>query len=144
MMSVLKYLGNTLQLMILSVVIITVYAITPDGKIVYALSPFLMYMLISTFISGPFMLPKIRHLTHHWFLSAKAKRNYFHFRETVHQSPYLFDPVKFYAEPQDIGKSEELQNISGYIVLLLVVSLFSPLLFGLWALIKGVQQIFPN
>ena len=84
-MSVFRYLGNTLQLMILSAVIITVYAITPDGKIVYVLSPFLMYMLISTFISGPFMLPKIRHLTHHWFLSAKAKRNYFHFRETIHQ-----------------------------------------------------------
>lgn len=140
-MSVLKYLGNTLQLIILSVIIITVYAITPDGKIVYALSPFLMYMLISTFISGPFMLPKIKRMTHHWFLSAKAKRNYFHFRETVHQSPYLFDPVKFYAESQDIGKSEELQNLSGYIVLLLIVSLFSPILFGLWALIKGIQRM---
>ncbi|WP_243681070.1 hypothetical protein [Lacticaseibacillus manihotivorans] len=71
-------------------VIITVYAITPDGKIVYALSPFLLYMLISTFISGPFMLPKIRHLTHHWFLSAKAKRNYFHFRErSINPLTYL-------------------------------------------------------
>lgn len=143
-MSVLKYLGNTIQIMILTAVIITVYAITPDGKIVYAVSPFLIYMLISTFICGPFMMPKIKHLTHHWFLSAKAKRNYFHFRETIHQSPYLFDPVKFYAEPQDIGKSEELQNLSGYIVLLLIISLFSPLLFGFWAVIKGFQHLLTH
>ncbi|WP_125708728.1 hypothetical protein [Lacticaseibacillus porcinae] len=143
-MSIFKYLGNTIQIMILSAVIITVYAITPDGKIVYVLSPFFIYMLISTFFSGPFMMPKLKHLTHHWFLSAKAKRNYFHFRETVHQSPYLFDPVKFYAEPQDIGKSEELQNLSGYIVLLLIISLFSPLLFGLWVVIKGLQQLRAN
>lgn len=140
-MKVLYYLGNVLQIGLFSSAIVTFYSITPDGQLIYRLSPFVIYMGVSVLLCGPFILPKIKQLTRHWYLSAQAKRNYFHFRETVHQSPYLYDPVKFSAEPQDIGKSEELQNLCAYVVLVLIVSLFSPFLCGLWLLITGVRRM---